>query len=49
MSDDDTSQAVRNALADLETAADRVESDFDAEAIRQSVATLREELGVADD
>jgi len=38
-------QAIRNALEDLETAADRAKSDFDAEAIRQSVATIREELG----
>jgi len=43
--DVETTQAIRNALEDLETSADRVKSDFDAEAIRQSVATIREELG----
>jgi len=44
-------QAVRNALDDLQTAADKLEGvhDFDADMIEESTATLRDELGVGQD
>ena len=43
----DTNQAVRNALDDLDTAANTLErhgAEYDADMIRESVETIREEL-----
>lgn len=46
-----TNQAIRNALDDLETAADELDpaERFNADMIRESVETIRDELGVRHD
>lgn len=37
-------QAIRNALDDLETAAEKVDSDYESDMINESVATIEGEL-----